>query len=425
MAEDLDRVDALRLAGKHDAALELARQLVARADENGDAAVRADALVQLGQTLTAAKQGVEAEKVLRDAVWAAEASGHVVAATAGWIELVHVVGGLLERYEDADEAAQRADAAVHRLGDREQEIALASNRAVVASMRGDYEEALAQHRAVFEQALEVLGPEHRQIARMHANLAAVLAHLGQIDEAAEHAEKAVEIQRARFPGKHPVAVDLLNSLGAMRVHQGRAEDARATLEEALDEAHATLPPNHVTIGPVLSNLAQVDIIEKKPEAAAERYAAVLAIYRGAYGDKHPDISMALHNWAAVVDDAGDDARAIELYREALAMRIELLGPEHPLTAGTMHNLGLTLTGGTDLDEGIEYLERALEIRLKVDIDPFYRATTSFMLARAYERRGDDAKALEAAKRARDFLQQIAPRKKDILEHVEAWIAKHE
>lgn len=422
MAEDLDRVDALRLAGQHDAALELARKLVAQADEDGDPAVRASALIELGETLTAAKLGTEAEKVLRDAVWAAEASGHVVAATAGWIELVHVVGGQLERYEDAEEAAQRAAAAVHRLGDSEQKIALASNRAVVASMRGDYEEALRQHRAVFEQAVELLGPDHRQIARMHANLAAVLAHLGRIDEAVEHAETALKVQRARFPGKHPVAVELLNTLGATRVHQGRLDGARAALEEALEEAESTLPPSNITIASVLSNLAQVEFLEGKPEAAAERYDRVLSIYRAAHGPKHPDVALALHNYAGALDEAGDPEQAVALYRESLAMRIELMGAEHPATAGTMHNLGLTLSDGENLDEGIDYLQRALQIRLKADIDPYYRATTSFMLARAYAKRGDDAEALEAAKQARDFLQQIAPRKKDILEHVEAWIA---
>jgi tetratricopeptide (TPR) repeat protein len=425
LAVDIDRVEALRMAGKLDAAAELAREVVAQADESGDPAVRAEALVSLGQTLTSAKQPTEAEQVLRDGVWAAEASGHVEMATAGWIELVQVIGAQQERYDAGEDAAERAAAAVHRLGDPEQAIALASNRAVVASVRGDYEEALRMHREVFQQAVELLGPDDRQVARMHVNLAAVLTHLGRIDEAVEHAEAGLAIQRARFPGAHPVSVEMLNTLGAMRVYQGDLKAARETLEQAVAEAEQTLPPVSASLASVLSNLAQVDIMEEHPEAARERYTRVLAIYRAVYGAEHPDVAMALHNLASAIDAAGDKTEAVRIYRESLAMRLKLMGAEHPATAGSMHNLGLVLAFHGDIDEGIELMEGALAVRLKVDVDPYLRATTSFMLARAYDKRGDHDDALRSAKAAAGFLREIAPRKADVLTHIEAWITKHE
>jgi hypothetical protein len=56
---------------------------------------------------------------------------------------------------------------------------------------------------------------------------------------------------------------------------------------------------------------------------------------------------------------------------------------------------------------------------------YRRATTNFMLARAYEKRGELERAIEHAGNARDYLRGIAPRHADILEHIEGWLAQRE
>jgi tetratricopeptide (TPR) repeat protein len=155
MAPEIDRIEALRAAGRLDDALVAAQAAVARADADGDHAVRAEAHLALGQVLSARRDPTAAEASLRTAVWAAEASGHVDAAATGWIELVNVVGAQKERYAEGRDAGERAGAAVHRLHDPERELQLASNLAVLESMNGHYEEALVLQEQLLARAFEV------------------------------------------------------------------------------------------------------------------------------------------------------------------------------------------------------------------------------------------------------------------------------
>ncbi len=70
------------------------------------------------------------------------------------------------------------------------------------------------------------------------------------------------------------------------------------------------------------------------------------------------------------------------------------------------------------------LARALEIRERAEVDPWLPASSAFMLAKAYEQRGERARAVAAARRAQELFRQIAPRKADVSAMVDAWLAAH-
>ncbi len=424
LAPEIDRIEALRIAGRLDEALAVAIAVLAQAEIDGDHAVRADALLALGQVHSARKEPKEAEHALRAAVWAAEASGHVEAAVDGWTELASVVGGMQERYEAGIEAATRAEAALVRMRDPSRELTLAADIGTIESVHGHYEQALARHTEVLARAQELLGPDHRQVARMHMNMAAVLAKLGRFDEAVVHGDAGLAIQRAEYPGPHPVTVDMLNTVGALAVHEGDLPRARQALEQALAMADATLLAQDPSTAGILSNLGTIDMEQGELARATEHFERAIAIYRAVHGPDHPDVALALHNLASAQDKAKDPEAAIRTYRESLAIRMRTSGPEHPGTANTMHNLGLVLVGHGGLDEGIALLERALELRERAKVDPFRRASSAFMLAKAYEQRGERKKAIALAEQAQVLLQGIAPRKADVLTAVETWLAKH-
>ena len=424
MAGELARVESLRAAGDFDAALELGHTLAERADDNGDPALRAEALTELGLTLSATRQGADAVKTLRDAVWAAEASGHVRQATNAWIELVEVMAGITEDYDEAERALERADAVAHRLGDPEQLIHVDSARGLLMSARGDYDGALRTHLKVIEDAKRVFGERDPQIGRMHMNAAAVLSHLGRVPEALEHAHTGVEIFETEVSPVHPELVEFLNTVGALQLQMQDIDAARETYARALKIAEDGLDPGDRYFATLYSNLAHADISEGRPEAAIGQYEKALEIYREAHGENHPDIALALHNLAGAIDDSGDKQRAIEIYRDALRIRIGTLGADHPGTAATQHNLGLLLFSTGNVDDGIAMMEKARVTREAVGVDPFKRASTRFMLARAYREKAQHETAEAYAREAVAQLETIAPRRKDILEHIEAWLAKY-
>lgn len=424
MAGELAKTESLRAAGRFEDALALAEELVARADANGDPALRAEALTQLGLTQSSSKKGNEAAATLRDAVWAAEASGHVRMATNAWIEIVEVVGGLNEDFEEAERALERADAVAHRLGDEEQLIHVQSSRGLLLSMQGKYTEALDVQQRATARAMESLGPRDLQVARMQLNLAAVLSHLGRIDEALVHALEGVSIFETEVSPMHAELAECLNTVAVLQIQQQDYEAARATYKRALEIARANFPADSLLFASMYSNVAHIDLAEKKYDSAIAAYEKVLGLYRTGHGAVHPEVGLTLHNLAGAIDDSGDSSKAIELYREALEIRLATSGPAHPGTANTQHNLGLAMFSSGEVDAGIEMMEKARLVRERLKVDPFKQASTRFMLARAYSKRGEEAKAIEYAERAVQLLHSIAPRRSSIREHIEAWLVKH-
>lgn len=422
LAEDIDRIEALRYAGRHGEAMAIAIAACAKAEIDGDHAVRAIALLALAQLYSSNKDSRLAHETLLAAAWAAEASGHVVVAADAWTELIAVDGSQLERYEDAFFAAERARAALFRLRDPIRELALASHEALVHSVSGDYERALVGQRDVLARGLALYGSEHRQIARVHLNIAAVLGHLGRLDEAAEHAHQGVALQRALYPGPHPVTAEMLSSVGAIEAQRGRTDAARVALDDALVILSDATGSARATRANVLSNRATLDMEGGAPQAAVEAFREVLQLRRELNGPSHPDVALAMHNLAGALDKAGAYEASTAQYREALAMRLETNGPDHPYTANTLHNLGTLLGKHGDVDESIALLERALVVRDAAKVDPWRRATTRFMLAKSLERRGDRKAALARADEARGLFREIAPRHAEVATALETWVA---
>ncbi|MEX1365304.1 MAG: tetratricopeptide repeat protein, partial [Nannocystaceae bacterium] len=417
----LERVRALRTAGRQDEALALVNTQRQRIEAEDDPAVRAAVLLMHGKVLSARQDDEDARVVLEDAVWAAEAGGDVESAAAGWTELVSVLPRM-GRYEAAEAAAVRASAAVHRLGDPELQLVLLGNRAVLASMQGRYDEALQQHQQVLEQGIETWGPDDEGVTRTHVNLAAVLGNLGRLEEASEHMAIALERQRAAYPDGHPDMVRMLSNLGAVQFKQGHLDDARATFERALAQAEQSFDPSHPTVAKVLGNLGQVDYSQGKIDQARRRYERMLPILREHHGDEHPDIATALHNLAGTQASGGELALAIATYREALAMRERVLGPQNPGTAISLQAMGSTLLRAGELTEAIELLERAQAIRTEASVDPYQRATTAFTLGKARAAAGQPELGRPLVEQARELLVPIQPRHAELLAEVEQWLA---
>ena len=422
LAEDVDRIEALRYAGRHDEAVAIAIAVLAQAEIDGDHAVRAMALAALGQLHSAHKDAELAHTTLRAAAWAAEASGHVAIAVDAWTELAAVVGGQLERYEDGLAAVERAEAALFRLRDPARALTLASNEAMLHSMAGRYDLAHARQVEVLARATQLYGPRHRQVARVHMNVAAVLIHLGRLDEATSHAQSGIEIQREHYPGAHPVTAEMLSTLGVLEIQRGNEAAARVALDEALGMLDETTDASRATRANVLSNRAALDIGRGDGKAAIEGYREVLALRRASSGPAHADIAMALHNLAHAHDKAGDAETAIATYRESLAMRLVTNGPDHPSTGNTLHNLGALLVKEADVDEGMTMLERALELRERANVDPWRRASTRYAMAKGYERRGDRKGALAQIQHARTLLTGVGPRGAELATAIDTWVA---
>jgi tetratricopeptide (TPR) repeat protein len=168
-------------------------------------------------------------------------------------------------------------------------------------------------------------------SRAHENLGDLYQDRGQIDRAAAHYERLVQMRPSYGPGHL--------YLGATRAQQGRPEEAMREYEEA-----ARLMPDSAV---PYYNMGLALVALRRPAEAIERYRQAVKIVPS-YADAHNNLGLLL-------TDEGKLDEAVTHLREAVALR--------PESAGYRSNLGLALARQGRGGEALEELARA------VDLDP--------------------------------------------------------
>jgi len=198
----------------------------------------------------------------------------------------------------------------------------------------------------------------------HYNLGLALADCGQIDEAIDQYQKALEIKPDyveahtnlgnAFAGRgevkaaigeylkalkiKPDCVPAYTSLGNALADSGEVDAAMAQYHKALD-IEPDCADAHNSLGLALAGLGQVD--------------EAIACFRRALEIK-PDYLRAHYNLGLALAGQGEVAGAIGHYRKALEIK--------PDYVDANNNLGLALAGRGEIDEAITCFRRALEIK---------------------------------------------------------------
>lgn len=218
----------LYAAGKYARGAELARAAVRSAQQLEYKPLQAEALYALAQNEEKRGQADSAQKVLEDAIIAAEATSQDEIAARAWILLVVVVGSQQAHPEEAQCLARFAGAAVERLGpDHPLEGELHQALGVVLAAQNEHRPSLAS----FERALAIKqrsrGPEDPEVANALTNLGIAHARLGEYAQALEDHQRALLVREKSLGADHPEVAVSLNNLGALYAQVGRFEDALA------------------------------------------------------------------------------------------------------------------------------------------------------------------------------------------------------
>jgi len=138
------------------------------------------------------------------------------------------------RYADALAAFERLQQLLDAPGEPLPDLRrnLLSARAILASNRGELDEAYAAMQAERELQIQTGNAGHATMIRTLSNLAAVAAQMGRLDEALAHDEKAAALAREVYPPGHPAAARAFYALGDTLRQRGRYDEALALLDEA-------------------------------------------------------------------------------------------------------------------------------------------------------------------------------------------------
>jgi tetratricopeptide (TPR) repeat protein len=226
---------------------------------------------------------------------------------------------------DAKEARRAWERAV-AVGEEtvEAESARANLAGLLADL-GDLEEAARVYADVLRRREERLGTEHPDAVAVRVNAAGVEYARGRLDRAATLLEGAlVPWERAKGSG-HPDVAALLGSLGAIYNDQGEWEDARSVLERAVAVWEGAGLAAHSEAATALNNLGMSHLRSGNADRARVWFSRAVAQRAGALHPSHPALVPFLLNAARAarlsgVGGAGEVERAVAI-ADATASRV--------------------------------------------------------------------------------------------------------
>ncbi len=213
-------------------------------------------------------------------------------------------------------------------------------------------------------------------------LGEIHAHLGNLDSAAVHFERAVAVWRDHNPGLYSNAA---TGLASVRREEGRLDEYEALMDSASVAGLSDTDSTSLDFAILLSNdalrllgrgegWAAAPLLERAesiwaghPDQRLTDYAVLqthrarvralagdllgadtlfrtaLEIERRILPANHPGLVVTLNNLALNAQEMGDTAAAEAWLREAVELATTRLGPEHPRTAAAAINLGELLS----------------------------------------------------------------------------------
>jgi tetratricopeptide (TPR) repeat protein len=358
--EDLFRSSALYGTGNYDESLELARDVIARADELGWAPLTAASRRHLALLMDASGDYPQAERLLEQAYFEAVHAAATDIAVKSAMDLAYIVGYRLSRAEEAMRWWRQGDALERDLPDPTgvRRGRILQTLAMLHRMDGDYakaNEVSGRSLALLEAAL---GPDHPEIAIALTGIANANKNLGAFEEAREAHARALVIFEGLLGPEHPDVATALDNFGGVVSDMGDHAEALRLRERALSIRERTLGPEHPDVGITLGHLAGVHLDMGDSDKALVMLKRSLAIQERALGSDHLDVARALTNLAGVHHSLDDDAAALPLLERALAIAEDKLGPEHAEVAFPLQALGTVLLAQGQTARARVLLERA-------------------------------------------------------------------
>jgi CHAT domain-containing protein/Tfp pilus assembly protein PilF len=441
----LQEANALRDAGRADAAHAAIREALEVATRSGDRGAIAGLYEAQGQLYERQRDAAGAEQSYRAAIAARQGSGPAGLGTArGLVDLAFVsigqgdfeaaeghvrkaveiqeqlapasfilarslatLGGIRKERGDLDAAmplVRRATDLLERLVPNTADHAGAlNNLGTIRWGRGELVEATRIFERVIEiyERLDASGP---QVAATLSNLGAVIATRGRLLEGERLYRRALAIYQERQPGSADEA-SALDNLAQLLAKRGDLASAETYHLRAL-AIRERVTPNSRALATTLHNMGVLSSQRGDPARAEDYYRRSLEIEQRLAPDSL-DVAARLNNLGAVAAERGDFAAAEKLLRQALAIK-ERLAPRTPIVASTLSNLGDLAESRNDPTSARELYDKARVILEQVSPDSVDLSTVLGNLADIATRTGERAEAERLAMRAVEIAERVAP-----------------
>jgi len=447
-------------AGQPDAARPVARALNRRTEKLDYPPVTAEAQLLLGIVEGELGHVDAAKKSIYSAASEAARAKDPELVAGAWLALQPILTEYEAEYDDALNMVNVAEAYVTQLddfhplranfhnargrvlivtgeldqGERDMQQALAIARQADLPDTGKYitDHAYAlmrlhrldEARVLAVEALERIdadfGPFHPRYAAALEALSRIEAEAGNLAEAAELQQHAVEITEAALPPEHIDVAERLSMLAWRLNRIARYEEAVTAGERSLGIQQSFETPPWGMLGATYNTMADIHLNQEQyPEARDYLEQAVDA---WSNTDQNTDIGVGLNNLGNLANRTSDYAAARDYCLRALANDEGFLPADHPGLAFPLSCLGEAYMGLGEYAEAIDVLNRAEALRDRPDPDRGSLAWTRWLLGKAlWESDVDRAQGAEYVRFARGVLVDLGPIAISELADVDRWL----
>jgi tetratricopeptide (TPR) repeat protein/predicted Ser/Thr protein kinase len=421
---ELSKARALAGAGKEKAAVETLSPFIAAAKATGYRPIEAEVLYYLGFWKDRIGQSREAEKIMLEALYAAQAGSYQEKVGEAASELSWIVGFREARPGEGDQWDRLAQATADGLqADPALRAHLLMGAASLLSSEGKNTQAIATARRALELVENHLGRDHPFAAVLWSNIGVSYDQLGDAPKALDACLRALAIRKKILPADHPDFGLSYNTLGNTYLELHRLDLA----EDYFQKAHSVLRDHY---GPLFPNtagtLVSLAIVSKERGRYAEalqRNQEARSVFERNFGRDHPYVSMTFTNDAEIYLLQKRYEEALETYRQSLAIDQKILGATHPDVAYSWQGIGLALRGLGRSREAVEPLSRAVALRQSGEVGPELLAESRWALAQAlWESGGDRRRALDLARQAADGFAAVG--RPNNRREITDWLHKH-
>jgi serine/threonine-protein kinase len=314
---ELERAAVRGSLGDFAGALAQTRQVVDAANRSHDLRLQAEALHRQASLERSAGDVAAAERSLRGAMGAAEASLDDELQIACLTLLLEVLG---ERGHDEDAAAlwpRLSTLLLHHNDDggAESKALYAFGRLLLRRRRNA--EAATQLALALRLGERSLDSAHPQVGAMLLDLATAQARLGAFEEAATQLDRAEKLLRDALPATDPALMPVYLTRAEAQRRRGRLGEAAADYERA-EAILATMPGEELAArASVQLGQAQVALAQERLAAAQAGFGRALALLERESGNSAEALVEPLIGLCATASASGQHDAAIVLCKRAL------------------------------------------------------------------------------------------------------------
>ncbi|OWZ21850.1 hypothetical protein PHMEG_0003544 [Phytophthora megakarya] len=253
----------------------------------------------------------------------------------------------------------------------EQDIAAMQREIRDAYNSGDYQAALDAGVQCRDLVKAHFGENHPVYASTVTNIALMYKNLGQMEEAVEAYEFALQTYKASVGEQHASFATTLYNLGlvyrASAISSAGMERVSALhralecFEESLKVRQSILEPGHPDIALSMSNMGVIHWQNKQSEKAFAALTEAVELLEKKVGPTSSLTALAKNNLAFAKKEAREYDEAIELYEQVLIVRKQVLGPAHNETIMARHNLAEAYRSSGNEDKAVEIQNEILEL----------------------------------------------------------------